>query len=124
MASFAGVNFRVEPNGSFYPNPSRDEGGLSTYSCTAIFETVSARNGISEKVSIVTWQRPLGSMSYNGHVDAGYGDDTLIVPSSGGLTKTYTAVLTEMTSTEGYGREAVRDYRASLKFVLLSDPDV
>lgn len=125
MSSFAGVSFRVIPNGGFYPSPIRGEDRITTVSLDVLFLTKTARNDIVTKQSAVTWQPPLGLMVVNGHVDAGYGEGTLIIPSNGGELKTYTsAVLVDIGGGEGYGREQVSEYKASLKFVLLTTPTV
>lgn len=125
MASFAGVSFGVIPNGGFYPSPIRGDDGITLLTLDVLFTSVTDRNNMVTKQSIVTWQRPLGSMVVNGHVDAGYGAGSLVVPSNGGAMKTYSqAVLTEISSSEGYGREQVPEYKVGLKFVILSTPTV
>lgn len=117
MSSFAGNSFKVIPNGSFYPGVEATDDGIR-YKASVVIPSKATRNGLANKLSIVTWRRPLGTMSFNGHVEAGYGTGTLIVPSAGGVALTFTAVLVSMTNVEGYGREITDEYQADLEFVI------
>jgi hypothetical protein len=123
-SSFAGVSFRVVPDDGFFPGPVEGSDGVVHYEADVLFASKSARNSLADKVTIVTWKRILGSKSYNGHIDAGYGSGTLVVPLHGGTTGSYTAVLVAMTDTKGYGRLATGEYTASVDFVIVSDATV
>lgn len=123
MASFAGVPFKVVPNNGFFPNVIEDE-GVSRYSCDVIFTSLANRNNMASKVTVHTEKRSIGTKSVTIRLDAGYGSGSLVVPAYGGTTTTKTAVLKSMTSTEGYGRRALAEFKAKLEFVIVGSTAV
>jgi len=119
-SSYDGIVFDVIPNGSFFANPVIDENGLTTLDLDVLFSNVSHHNSIINRVSICTPKRNLGSLVYNVHVDYGVGAKVLIVATGGGKQTSYaSAILTSFSGAAGYGREAIDQYKASLKFLIL-----
>lgn len=123
MASFAGVAFRVVPDGSFYPQPV-EENGVTKYTCEAWFASNAARNSMASKVSVVTELRSLGTKSVTIIVDSGYGEGDLRIPVYGGAETEVNAVLTGMTDTRGYGRQAVQQATAKLEFIIVASTNI
>lgn len=123
MSSFNGIPFKVlTVNTNWFPMVALDDEGKYVYQCRAFIEDVTKRRALAKWVSIVTWKRPLGTISIIGHVDAGRGKARLRIPDEGGTAKTHTAVLTSVTDVEGYGLYADKGFLADLQFVILSDP--
>lgn len=121
-SKFDGVPFWVEAvDGKWYPNPELSEDGIAKYSCRAWFETKNDLDHMQRRVSIVTWKRPLGTLSLVGHLEAGSGEGKLQVPSSGGKRQTYRAVLTGTSNVRGYGAFRGKGHMADLSFVIVSD---
>ena len=121
MSSFAGVSFRVVPDGNFYPAPSTNDTGFVEYVAEIQFASRSARNAMMDKRTIITWQRPLGVMVWNGTIEAGFGSSSLTIPASGGVSVTYNAVLVELSDIKGYGRSVVDTHQARARFVIVGD---
>jgi hypothetical protein len=121
MSKFDGAEFQVVADGNWYPNPELADDGIAKYACRAFFDKKDERDKMQRKVSIVTWKRPLGTMSIIGHLEAGTGDGKLIVPDSGGKRSQFRAVLTGMTGVRGYGKYRRKGYMADLSFVIISD---
>lgn len=121
-SKFDGIPFRIEVvNSGWFPNPELGDDGIFRYSCRAFFESKTELTQIQRRVSIVTWKRPLGTVSIIGHLEAGWGEGNLQVPLSGGRRKTYRAVLTSVTNTQGYARHRNQGHMADLSFVIVSD---
>lgn len=120
MSSFAAIPFKVIPDGDFFPQPSRNSDGLIEWSASIQFATAGDKDSLHAKLTNVVWRRPLGTMNYNGHIEAGYGSDTLIIPEYGGNPKTYTAVMIKMDGEKGYGRYAIPTFQADVTFIITS----
>lgn len=122
QSAFDGIPFRVEATtGSWYPNPELGDDGIARYSCRAFFASKADLTQMQRRVSIVTWKRPLGTISVIGHLEAGWGEAELRVPLSGGRRKAYRAVLLSTTDVQGYGKHRNIGHMANLSFVIVSD---
>lgn len=119
MSSFAGVNFRVVPNGNFFPSMEEDETGVTRYSCDVVFLNRADRNAMASKVTVATEKVSLGSKAVTVRINSGYGAGTLLVPSYGGTTITKQAILRGMTSSEAYGGGAIAQFKSSLQFLVI-----
>lgn len=123
MSSFNGIDFQVEAvNTNWFPAIAMDDEGKYTYQCRAFMASISERRALAKWVSLVTWKRPLGTLSTIGHVEAGRGKARLVIPNEGGVAKTHTAVLIAMTDVQMYALYRDKGFMADLSFVILSDP--
>lgn len=117
-SSYGGIAFSVVPNGSFFPKVVLDQ-GVERYTCKVVFKTKAAHDGVLARLTILTEKRPIGVIAVNLHIDAGAGVAGLTIPSYGGTQETHQAVLVKMTDNEGYGREKVANFQASLEFIIV-----
>lgn len=123
MSSFNGIPFSVvAENTNWFPGVVMDDDGKYLFRCRAWIETISDRRALAKWVSLVTWKRPLGTISTIGHVEAGRGKAKLVIPDQGGTSKQHTAVLVGMTGVQAYGKYANKGFYGDLIFILLSDP--
>jgi hypothetical protein len=121
MSQFAGVPFRVIPDGNLYPQPEKEgDTGLARYKCKAWFASAADEAAMRAKLTVVTWKRPRGALVANGHIDAGYGTGSLTIPRYGGTTAGHTAILERMSGGKGYGKTANDEFTADLEFVITS----
>jgi hypothetical protein len=117
------TTFKVEPDGSFYPNVVRGADRRFRYRCTALFASLADRNAMRRKVTTdVTFKDSLGSTDYNTHVTSGYGPGALVIAEYGGASGTYQAVLVDFGNVKGYGRFANPEFMADLDFILTTMP--
>lgn len=123
MSQFNGIPFKVMvENERYFPMPELDDDGKYTFDCRAFVATQLARQQLHRMVSIVTWKRPLGTISVIGHVEAGLGKATLAIPDGAGFLRYHSAVLVKMSNIEAYALHSNRGYLADLSFVILSNP--
>lgn len=98
--SFGGVEFGVRSTGRMVPQTTRQPDGPRKLSLTLEFSAAIDYSNFLALRSIVDWHRPLGLYLWSYVVQAGHGPDTLVIPTDGMDTTTYTEAFLVRTSAD------------------------
>jgi hypothetical protein len=108
MSSWRNADFRVIPDDrGMYPMPERDGEGIPRYKARVKPNSETEYKNLQNNVSMVTTRRGLGTYLFTFTIDAGVGEDDLIVPINSGQRGLYTAILVAC-SPLTYGRSTMQ----------------
>ena len=118
MSAFDGVSFDVMGDGGQFPTMERDSDGCQHYLATIRIASLSARNSLASRVTVITTKPVYGRLDCNCHILAGSGAKTLVVPTTTGTTGSFTAILIALTNVRADGRHAQR-FTADAEWIVL-----
>lgn len=119
MSSFEDVDFTVITDGFFANDLARDSSYLRRFTCTAEFDSITDLDAMQAYITHVDVKQVLGTLSFNAHVQAGYGSGLLNVFVGRNHTRGRTAFLVGVSNVAGTGRYPYRA-RATLEFIMLT----
>lgn len=118
LSSFGDTSFAVIAQQGFWPGLEPDANGLDHYRASVLLTSKDDLQALKDMYTLPSrMERPLGSLGVVFNVEAGFGSETLTVPSEIGDVETYTAVLIAIKPTF-HGRTPGH-FRADVDFVII-----